>query len=340
MRVRLHEALAPELVELLLDLGVEVDPQASVGLLGPGGELPRETLEIEEPVAWIALVQDEDQEVAALAQGANDVVRGTPTARSLEARVAAQRRMVRAWRRRMQAQQRQARRALDELANTQDLLGRLIDATPNPVMAVDVRGRVLVFNRAAELALGYDAEYARTQMHVTNIYANPADARQVLAELRANEGGTVSAVSVRLRARWGEQIPVELSAAEVRDAHGNLVATVGVFQDMREHVALKARLDSTTDQLIAAEHRNAAISKAAEAAFEINQPLTALMGTMEMLEMEAGLSERSLSRLARAQSHLIRIRDTVRAFGQLSRPTENEAGRSSRMSELLRNKDS
>lgn len=336
MNVRFHPSLDEALRSKLSELGVTEDARALVGLMDPGCTLPRDGTEQDEPIAWISLVDDEHQALAALAAGAIDALVAPFEARALDARIGAQLRHQRAWRRRMQAQQRQARRTVEELASTQDLLGRLIDATPNPVMAVDLKGRVLVFNRAAEQALGYDAEYARSQMHVTSIYANPGDARQVLTTLRSNETGSAQGIQVRLRTRWGEQIPVELSAAEVRDATGGLIATVGVFQDKRDHVALMARLDATTEQLIAAEHRNAAIAKAAEAAFEINQPLTALMGTIEMLEMEPGLSERTIARLSRAQFQLNRIRDEVRAFSRISRTPESSGGTDNRMSELLR----
>lgn len=340
MKVRVRDTMPADALVWLESCGLEpgADGDLALEYAGPSAQplhLPR----LDERIPIVALVETPDQVDPAIRAGAVDAIVGRPSATELRARLTAHRRVSRAWKRRMQAQQRRAKRAMDELASTQDLLGRLIDATPNPVMAVDVKGRVLVFNRAAEQALGYDAEYARQHMHVTDVYADPSDARRVLAEMRATQTGMVQGLTVRLRARWGEQIPVELSAAEVHDSDGALMATVGVFLDMREQVALRNRLEATTEQLIAAEQRAATIEVAGEAAYEINQPLTALMGTLELLEMDPGLSDRARARLERAQGHLKRIRETVRTLAHTGRSRTGNPRSSNRMAELTRNRD-
>lgn len=220
----------------------------------------------------------------------------------------------------LRKERRTARRASAELRSTRDLLGRLIDATPNPVMASDMQGRVLVFNRAAEAALGYESRWARDHMHVTEIYADPGVARRVLAGIRGSPSGMLQAVEVRLRARSGEQIPVLLSAAEVYAADGMPIATVGVFEDQRQEVALRNRLEETTEQLIESEKRAAAIEVAGAAAHELNQPLTTVMGALEMLEMRADLPEDVHRRVERAYVQLERMAEIVRRLGETTRP--------------------
>lgn len=358
MRARLHHNLPDDVRAWALDAGIEPHSDGRVLLMwfdgDPASAIPLadqialgqpqgqgEDIQVE-PIPVIALVAVPEHIDAAIQTGATDAIVGRPPGPELLARLSVHQRITRLWFRRMQEQRRQARRTMTDLKNTRDLLGRLIDATPNPVMAVDNRGRVLVFNRSAETALGYDAEYARTHMHVTDVYAEATDARRVLAELRATQNGMVQGLSVRLRARWGEQIPVELSAAEVHDTAGGLIATVGVFVDMREQVALKNRLEATTEQLIAAEQRAGAITMAGEAAYEINQPLTALMGTLELLAMQKDLSDRAKDRLDRAQGHLQRIRDAVRNLAQHAHSAPTEPGRErqpSRMAEITQHHD-
>lgn len=342
MKVRLDASLPADLRAWLDTCGLVEDAEGEVLLTwfdGTARPAAAPMAEGDDPLPVVAFVESTALVDDAVQAGAIDVVVGRPASTELLARLSAHRRIARLWRRRMQAQQRRARRAMAELASTQDLLGRLIDATPNPVMAVDVRGRVLVFNRAAETALGYDAEYARNHMHVTDIYADAGDARRVLAEMRATQSGMVHAMAVRLRARWGEYIPVELSAAEVHDAEGGLIATVGVFQDLREQMALRNRLEATTEQLIAAEQRAAAIELAGETAYEINQPLTALMGTLELLEMEPDLPERARTRLGRAQGHLQRIREAVRTLAHAGRGRGGRGDVGGRVAELTRDQE-
>ena len=223
-------------------------------------------------------------------------------------------------RRRMRRAERDSRRALAELQSTRDLLGRLIDATPDPVMAVDLRGRVLVFNRAAESALGYDAAWALAHMHVTDVYVDRTEARRVLSAIRNSPDGIVQHLEARLRARSGEQLPVSLSAAEVYAADGMPIGTVGVFMDRRREIALRERLEQTTAQLIASERRAAHVDVAGAAANELNQPLTAVMGALEMVDLRSDLPGDVKDRLGRAYLQLDRMADIVRRLALSTRP--------------------
>jgi PAS domain S-box-containing protein len=301
--------------------GFQDDPTAELAVASPSaGEvvrLLRNPERVEQPLVILA----DDDEVARLAEaaGAIDVIRGPFTAEALRARLSPLYRMTRVNLRRLKAQEQRARRAMDDLQSTRDLLGRLIDATPNPVMATDTSGRVLVFNRAAEAALGYESQWARDHMHVTEVYADASDARRVLAELRAQAGG-IAQVEVRLRARSGEIIPVELAAAEVFSAKGTPIATVGVFDDQRPELALKRRLAATTEQLIATEKRAAAMEVAGAAAHELNQPLTAVMGSLELLHLREDLPAGVHTRLDRAYEQLERMAEIVRSLARTSRP--------------------
>jgi PAS domain S-box-containing protein len=267
----------------------------------------------------LAVVERPEDASAALRVGATVARVGLPSPGDLSDQLAALHRLALAWDRRLQAQQRRAQRANEDLSSTQDLLGRLIDATPNPVMAADLHGKVLVFNRAAETALGYDTRWVREHMHVSDVYADPGDARRILEQIRDSGTGIVAGLEVRLRARWGEHIPVHLSAAEVRDGDGTPIATVGVFEDKREQMSLADRLEETTEQLIASEKRAAAYEVAGATAHELNQPLTAVMGAIELMELRADLPDDLRERLRRTYSQLERMGEIVRTLARNAR---------------------
>jgi PAS domain-containing protein len=214
----------------------------------------------------------------------------------------------------------EARRTAQELQSTRDLLGRLIDATPDPVMAADGRGGVLVFNRAAEAALDYEGGWARQHLHVSDVYADPADARRVLAEIRASPSGILRSFPVRLRARSGAAVPVHLSAAEVYAADGMPVATVGIFADQRHRLSLQDRLDTATEQLIVAERRATALESVGRAVHELNQPLTTAIGALDLLEMQPELPDAARPRIARVYDQLDRMASLVRSLAAAAHP--------------------
>lgn len=322
MQVNLIGQTQPALIHALEAAGFELVPEADLQLL-PWDDLEaRSSLRQsgQNDVLVIALVTERGDVQGALDSGASDAWIGHDDLDLLRIRAGALLNLHRAWQRRLSAHEQRARRTLSELQSTRDLLGRLIDATPNPVMAADMRGRVLVFNRAAEVALGYESAWAREHMHVTDIYADPTDARRVLSEIRNTPGGLAHHIEIRLRARSGEQIPVVLSTAEVYAADGIPIATVGVFDDQRPEIALKHRLEETTEQLIATEKRAAAMEVAGAAAHELNQPLTAVMGTLELLGLRSDLPDDVHRRLEKGYEQLERMAEIVRSLARTTRP--------------------
>jgi PAS domain S-box-containing protein len=188
-----------------------------------------------------------------------------------------------------------------------DLAERVFDASPCPVIGVDLRGRIHLFSRAAEEILGYSAAEARDRLHVTDLYHRPDDARRVMAELRGANAGPRHTTDLVLRARDGELIPVRVTASLLHDAGGALAGTLGFFVDRREALAMDARLEEVAGQVIASERRAASVTSAADAAHELSQPLTAAMGHLEMVLEDDAVTGVLRDRVARAYGQLERI---------------------------------
>jgi PAS domain S-box-containing protein len=197
-----------------------------------------------------------------------------------------------------------------EPGGAKDLLPRLLEACPDPVIAADLRGRVLVFSGAAERLLGYTHREA-LQLHVDELFAQAGDARRVMAAMREDPDQTVVGQKIRLRSLRGEAIEVLLSAALVHDFAGRPVASVGLFRDDRINRSLASRLAAATDQLVASEKRAAAVAVAGATAHELNQPLTAAMGLLELALLDAARDGHAPDRIERAHRQLYRMKDIV-----------------------------
>lgn len=336
-RVAVVGAVGDDVVRALAQARIEVDEHAHLVLARPGGETLSSLVRAGRTV--VALVDDDEAAETAISDGAVDAMVGLPSPDLLRTRLGALFRLDQRWRARLDEQRAEARRTLSDLQQTRDLMRQLIDAIPNPVMAADLRGRILSFNRSAEQVLGYDPAWVLEHLHVTDIYAEPVDARRVYAEIRASPNGVVHGIEVRLRARSGEQIPVRLSAAEVYSAGGLPIATVGVFEDRRAELSLPNRLEATTERLVASEKRALRLEVAGAAAHELNQPLTAVMGTIEHLSARSDLPEEMGSELDRVYTQLQRMAEIVRSLGRTSQPqTIADVGRT-RILDLNRDSD-
>jgi PAS domain S-box-containing protein len=255
----------------------------------------------------VVVCEDLEQAESALAEGASEVLRRPLGPRLLGRRIT---------------------RALAEAqesdpsstpSGARDLLPRLVEASPDPIVAADLKGRILVFSRAAEDVLGYSAEEVLGgRLHVGELYADEGSASRVLESLETSEERAVRGLRVRLRTRKGESIPVRLTASLVHDFSGRPVASVGVFRDERERERLSQRLQHTTDQLLHSEQRAASLNAVGATAFELNQPLTAISGILEMLLLDPDQPLRTRERLDRAMTQVARVADLSRELGRMT----------------------
>ena len=77
-----------------------------------------------------------------------------------------------------------------ELKEAYDFMNKIVQSSPNPTMATDLKGNIIIWNRAAEEILGYEAGEVIGKMNIDKIY--PEDmARKVMQMLRSDEYGGV-----------------------------------------------------------------------------------------------------------------------------------------------------
>ena len=125
----------------------------------------------------------------------------------------------------------EALKANAELQETKRSLSRLIESSPNAIIATDRNGAVTLFNEGAETLLGYRAEEV-VGRSVAPLYGGEAGINEVLREME--KGGTVSGLDSLLWAKDRTSIPVLISASLLYDDDGRQIGTVGFATDLRE----------------------------------------------------------------------------------------------------------
>src|SRR5204862_3163488 len=80
------------------------------------------------------------------------------------------------------------RKTRDELVSTRNFLQSLIDASVDAIVAADMRGTTILFNKGAQQLYGYDAQDAIGKMNAHALY--PGDgAREVMTMVRPRSHG-------------------------------------------------------------------------------------------------------------------------------------------------------
>ena len=213
-----------------------------------------------------------------------------------------------------------------ELKEAYDFMNKIVRSSPNPTMATDLKGNIIIWNRAAAETLGYEAGEVIGKMNIDKIY--PEDmARKVMQMLRSDKYGGVG----RLKAypmvyvrRDGEVVEGTLSAATIYDANGTEIATVGSFVDLRERLEMERALRRTQEQLLQSEKLAAMGRLTSQIAHELNNPLYGIMNTLELLKTEVSPQSKRRKILEMALSETVRLSDLLRKMLSFSKPDQEQ----------------
>jgi len=213
-----------------------------------------------------------------------------------------------------------------ELKEAYDFMNKIVQSSPNPTMATDLKGNIIIWNRAAEETLGYQAGEVIGKMNIDKIY--PEDmARKVMQMLRNDDyggRGRLKAYPMVYVRRDGEVVEGTLSAATIHDANGNEIATVGSFVDLRERLEMERALRRTQEQLLQSEKLAAMGRLTSQIAHELNNPLYGIMNTLELLKTEVSPQSKRRKILEMALSETVRLSDLLRKMLSFSKPDQEQ----------------
>ncbi len=114
----------------------------------------------------------------------------------------------------------------------------LVRSLPVGVITMDAQHHVTELNAQAELITGYAQEEA-LGLHCWDVMQNGECQIQCPLQSAAQLGAPVGPVETILYNHKREPIPVRVSAAQIRDQHGEVLGAVEVFQDISEIKSLE-----------------------------------------------------------------------------------------------------
>jgi PAS domain S-box-containing protein len=148
---------------------------------------------------------------------------------------------------------------------------RLVESSPDIVIAVDRTGTIIYYNDGAEKGLGYTAVEILGQ-NVGRLYPSMQEAQRVMAAMRSDDfggPGKVKNFETTFVTRWGEQMPVAIPGSVLYDENGLEIGSIGFAKDIRE-IRQRDRLATLGEVAVALCH-------------EINSPLEVILNDVELL---------------------------------------------------------
>ena len=207
------------------------------------------------------------------------------------------------------------RAVASELLQTKNFLERVIDSSVDAIISADLKGQILLFNRAAERIYGVTAAQILGK-DVRTLYPE-GTAKHVMSLIRQG-GGRIEGLRTEILNSGGETVPVSLSASLLYE-RGTPVGSVGIFTDLREKMRMEQRLQQAQEQLIAQERQAVIAELAGTAAHELNQPLTTVVMSADLLrrKVEPTSPAAGIAEVIRAEAE--RMAEIVRKIGKITK---------------------
>lgn len=214
------------------------------------------------------------------------------------------------------------KRIENELRKANDFLRNLIENSVDGIIAADMKGHIIIFNKSAEKLLSYSAEEAMRKVHITQLYPLGV-AKEIMRRLRSSEYGGVGRLETSqftLISKAGEEIPINISAAIIYE-QGKEIASFGIFTDLREKVKMERELRETQLQLMQSEKMASLGKLAAGVAHEINNPLGGILIFSKMLLEDLPLNDPRREDLERISQEAMRCKEIVKGLLEFARQT-------------------
>jgi nitrogen-specific signal transduction histidine kinase len=162
----------------------------------------------------------------------------------------------------------------EEIRGERDRLDLVLKSVPNPIIVVDNDNQIISLNSAAQRLFtpGEGTQHA---------IANDAKFTSFLSQFRLDPATTTRAEIMLAEPQTGENLEMEITATEVRDTHGAVVAIVSAMQEVGRLRELERR---RLQQVLFETEKLAATGRlAASIAHEINNPLEAVQNALYLL---------------------------------------------------------
>jgi len=166
-----------------------------------------------------------------------------------------------------------------ELREVTERLTATIEATPVPLLALDLDGRVELWNPAAERIFGWDEDEVLGEP----LPIVPPDKEREFATLRhqVEEGDMITGREIRRRTKSGKLIDLRLFAAPLHADDGEVFGIMAALEDVTEEKRRKEELRATKQQAEEANRMKSAFL--ANMSHEIRTPLTSIIGFAEAI---------------------------------------------------------
>lgn len=200
------------------------------------------------------------------------------------------------------------------IENSKNFLENLIESCPIAIITCGLDGKITFASKGIEDILGYLA----SEVLDKSVYEVLGTSEEVLTKRLENTEGINEFVinGIYVETKSGIQIPMGITNSYLRDQDGDIQGLLFVGQDLSAQKQLEK-------ELLEKERLTAITQSFATINHEINNPLTPILGNIQLIRKEDNLlSDDHIKKLEIIESNVRKISDIVQKFNGISKPIE------------------
>ncbi|MCK5541770.1 MAG: PAS domain S-box protein [Desulfobacterales bacterium] len=214
----------------------------------------------------------------------------------------------------------------NQLRKAHDFLDKIIACSPNAIMAMDLKGKIMLWNIGAEEAFGWKAFEVIGKMSIQEVYSREI-AIEVMKMIRADDfggKGRLNSYPLKFEKGNGEIMDGNLSASILYDENNVEIATVALFVDLKDRLKVERQLGEARQHLLQSEKLAAMGRLTSQIAHELNNPLFGIMNTLELMKTEISPQNKRRRLLDMSLSETMRLADMLKKMLSFSKPDQEE----------------
>ncbi len=213
-----------------------------------------------------------------------------------------------------------------QIKEAHDFLNEIISCSPNAIMAMDMRGKIKLWNQGSENIFDLSAKQVVGQMYIQQIFTRKGtlNIMDMMRDEKYGGKGKLNSYSFDFQREDGEKVEGNLSAAILYDKKGNELASVAIFADLKERLHTERELANARQHLLQSEKLAAMGRLTSQLAHELNNPLFGIMNTLELMKTEISPQNKRRRLLDMSLSETMRLADMLKKMLSFSKPDQEE----------------
>jgi PAS domain S-box-containing protein len=221
--------------------------------------------------------------------------------------------------RRMASEFKKQRRSSAGMGQTLDRIQQAVESASDAIGIGDMQGTSLYHNRAHMDLFGYTVEELNAVSDDRALFADPTVAAAIHASTRA---GYSWKGETEVLTKYGRKVPCLVRADIIRDAAGRPLGIFGIFTDVTERRRMQQLLDQKAEEDARGSRLESMGMLAGGIAHDFANLIMAMLGNLELAQMEPGLPPGVSGRLSEIEKTVWRANDVTKQLVAFARGTE------------------